>query len=470
MSKKPSSVDKFKFGIDFQELILNFLISDRNGYKAIELIEDSYFGLVSHGIIFRALKTFWKNKKRIPSKELLNEKIRLLYESREFAKLVIEEDKQDISRIVDTLYSKTPKDGDEILTSIISFARYINVKAHIENQDIEDFDKYGDFLNSLQKSIQIGNELDDDLGTFLVAGAKDRINKRALGFEVTPLPWRQLNRTLNAGGVEKGSLIMIMAEQKRFKTGIAINWGRQEMKKRRRGFYVDFENGELAIATRGDQGILTATKREVLEGKLDEKMMRTYRKYKRIGSELVIKRFPAYKTSTKTIQAWLDRIRLQHGIIFDYGIVDYGDLGAATSGRVEDDKRISDFYIDLKNLAIDNNLDYILTLSHVKRDKDTIKRKSTVYLSSDVAKAIDKCRHCDMILGLQENDEEKEAGVMRLEVVDQRDGCQGRVLLKVDISKQLATEFSVSQEEEYYAQLGYDKSGNKPKAEKNNDV
>jgi hypothetical protein len=213
-----------------------------------------------------------------------------------------------------------------------------------------------------------------------------------------------------------------------------------------------------------------ASKKEILSGKLDKKMRKTYRKYKRLGSELAIKRFPAYKTTTKDIQAWLDKQRLMKGIRFDYGIVDYGDLLGATTGRMEDDKRISDAYLDLKNLALDNELDYILTLSHVKRDKETIKRKGSRYLSSDVAKAIDKCRHCDMILGLQESEEEKEGSIMRLEVVDQRDGKEGRVLLWADIDKQLVTEFNVAQVDEYYKAQGYTSEGEKKKPKKVTDI
>lgn len=471
MAKKKNKTQfKFEFGIDFQEAILGFIVSSKIGYKSMEMVQDGYFVLVTHSIIYKALDKFWKDKKRIPSKEILNEKLRQLYNYKEYDRLIRDEDKTDISQIVDRMYSRPVKDEDEIFSSLISFARYTALKNLQEEHDLQDFDSYDSYSTKVAKAINLGSQLNEDKGEFLVSGARDRIYKRGMGLEVKPLPFWQLNRTLNAGGVEKGTVIMIMAEQKRFKTGMAINWGRLELRRKGVGFYVDLENGQLAIATRGDQGMIKASKRQVLEGQFDDKMAKLYRKYKRIGSELVIKRFPAYKTTIHHIKAWLDRLRLEDGLIFNFGIIDYGDLGAATTGRVEDDKRISDFYIDMKNLAQEENLDYILTLSHVKRDKDTLKRKATVYQSADVAKAIDKTRHADMILGLQENDEEKEAGVMRLEVVDQRDGSTGRVMLWVDIEKQSAREFTQREVDEYYKELGKNEDGTNKKAEKDADI
>ena len=142
----------------------------------------------------------------------------------------------------------------------------------------------------------------------------------------------------------------------------------------------------------------------------------------------------------------------------------------AISGKKDDTERISDVYLDLKNLAVENDLDYIITASHVKRDKDTLKRRSTKYMSSDVAKSIDKTRHCDMILGLQENDEEKESGVMRIEIVDQRDGTEGSCLFWIDIAKQYAKEFTKEQVKEYWAETGREDDGKKRKPEKKSDI
>lgn len=471
MKKHGGTTEKFQFGVEFQQAILNFIVQSRDGYRAIEYLEDDYFVLLSHALICKAILTFWRDKKRIPSKAVLNEKLRLMYTRRDF-KSLRDDDKREVAQVVDYIYLEPPKDADEIFQAIITFARYVNVKHHIENQDLDDFNSYEAFSKKIQKAINIGSEASDDIGLALVQGARDRVYTRRLGYEVVPLPYWQLNRALNAGGVEKGSIIMIMARQKRFKTGMLVNWSRYNLSRRKKGFYVDLENGAMMIATREDQSVLKAGKKEIVDGHLDDRLLRTYRKYGRLKAELYIKRFPGgNRTTINHIQAWLDKLRLQFGIVFDYGVIDYPDVMGATTGRQEDDKRISDVYIDLKNLANDNQLDYILTASHTKNDKETKKRASTKYQGEDVAKCTDKVRHCDMVLGLQESDEEKENGVIRLEVIDQRDGVSdARVYLWADVDKQFVKEFTKEEVKALYEQMGYTEEGTKKPSTKVNDI
>lgn len=466
MNKKP----KFQFGIEFQEAILIFVLMDKYGYKAIDYIHEDYFAIPHHGLIFKAIKNFWKRNKRLPSKSVLKEKLRGMFESREFKSIIKDPDKKDIESLVDKTYNSLSKDGDIFLENIINFARYVTLKEHLETADLENFERYSEFSGKIQKAISLGNELDDSKGSFLVAGARDRIHQRALGIQVVPTGWWQLNRTLNGGGLEKHSVIMLMSEEKKFKTGMLINLGKAELGRRKNGFYIDLENGEIAITTRIDQSVIKSNKKSIVQGQHDDRLMKTYRKYKRIRAELIVKRFPAYRTNASHLQAWLDTIQLEYGIKFQYGIIDYPDLMAAISGRIEDEKRISDVYVDLKNLAKDNDLDYLITASHVKRDKETLKRTATKYHTSDVAKCIDKTRHVDLVLGLQQDESEVEAGVLRLEVVAQRDGTNGAILFWLDIENQWAKEFTKEQVQEYRAAMGKDEEGKSKKPVKNSDI
>lgn len=471
--KQKKQINKFEFGLDFQEAILNFVVLSKLGHKVINLIDDTYFTLLHHAIIFKAIKSFWKTKKKIISRVILKENLRNLYRTKEIGNDLLQQDKDDIDSIVDRIYNSEVVDPESILESIIKFSRYVTLKDLQERHNLEDYNSYDDFARKVQKAITIGNDFDDNLGHFLVEGARDRAYERSLGYDNIQTPWWQLNRLINGGSLNKGVVIMLMSKQKRFKTGMMLNWCKAEMGRRRRGFYVDLENGIIAITTRADQSVLKLNKQQVLEGEYDEKMLKTYRKYKRIKSELVIKRFPAYKTSTDDILNWVKRIETEKGIKFNYGVIDYGDLLSSTTGSKEDEKRISDAYIDMKNLASPDqlDLDYLLTASHVKRDKDTQKRAETKYIGEDVAKCVDKIRHCDIILGLQESEEEKEAGVMRVEIVDQRDGVsEGNMMFWVDIEKQLAKEFTHAELKDYNKQSGRDEMGKMKKAEKESDV
>ena len=47
--------DKFEFGEDFQENILQYAVTDNNGYRILTLIKDYYFTLVEHQVVAAAI-------------------------------------------------------------------------------------------------------------------------------------------------------------------------------------------------------------------------------------------------------------------------------------------------------------------------------------------------------------------------------------------------------------------------------
>jgi len=448
---------KFSFGTEFQEAILHYIIYDKNGFKALDLCEDYYFTLIAHHVIAHALKIFYKKKKRIPSKPVLKEVLRDSYNTKKLGEMVLEEDKQEVDRIIERLYNNPLRDADEILENVVKFARYVNVKSDLEDMDPLDYNNYNTFASKIQTSINIGNNFDEDDGTFLV---KDfgirRYNREEDG--KFPTPYWQINNWLTGGGLSPASLVVIASEAKRFKTGFFINLARGYMRMKKKVVIFDFENGEKAFTTRAEQSMMRATQPDLLSGVLDDRLAKVLRKYKRLGAEIVIKRFPAYKTTSNDLQAWMDMIYLKYGIKFDQAIVDYADLMGATSGRTDDDKRISDVYVDLKNLAADprNNLETIWTASHVTRE-GAEKRRKTKYVANDLSKAIDKIRHCDLAIGLQETDEEVEAGVMRAEVMDGRETIRNaHALFWIDIALQNLREFTKAELNEYHTQIGYE--------------
>ena len=439
MSKKLK--EKFAFGIDFQETILQYTVTDRYGYKALNLYQDSYFTLLTHQFIAFCLKRYFKAKKRIPGKVVLKEQLRQLYNHKDYASNLTPELRTEIDNLVDKLYTSLPKDSDDILEECIRFAQYVELKNELENVDINDYTNYSTLHKKIQKAINTGNSLHKKKGLRLIQDVEERLANRTADIELFHSPFWQLNRSQNSGGIKTGALIMFMSEAKRFKTGTMVNFCLACLKRRKKGIYFDLENGQDELATRSDQSLLKATQKELQQGQLDQRLLKQIRKYKRIGAELVIIRMPALTTTCDDLQRVIDDYKLEEGLVFDFGVVDYGDLLGSISGKQDDTERISDAYLDIKNLALVNNWDFVLTASHVKRE--AVKRRNSVYLAGDVAKCIDKIRHLDICIGLQEDEEEIANGVMRWEIVEQRDGPHHFTMwFWVDIERQKLKEFT----------------------------
>lgn len=460
---------KFEFGIDFQELILKYTVTEKKGYKALELYEDGYFGPLEYAVIAFALKKYYKKRKRIPEEPFLRETIRVLYvsSSKALFSALTDEDRAMIDNTLARIYKGMVPDPDTVLEKCINFARYAQFKEEIEKVDINKYDSYAASVEKLNAANSIGNKLEDDYGSSVVGDIQDRVYKRDLVAGINPTPFWQFNRLLNSGGLTIGAVVLIAAQAKRFKTGFLLNICKYLMKRKRRVIYFDFENGQQALTTRSEQAIMSAKQEDITSGDLDEKLLKVLRKYKRLGADVRIKRMVAYSDTTTTMQAFLDKCRHDLGETFTDCVIDFPDLMATTSGVTLEFNRISDAYIDIKNFADHNKFQSTYVASHVKSESK--KRRASRYTQEDLAKCIDKIRHVDCALGLQESDEEIENGVMRLEVIDQRNGMRdGKMLFWVNLEKQTIKEFTKGQVKEYMEQ--WSSVEEKPKKEKVSDL
>lgn len=432
---------KFEFGIDFQELILKYTVTEKKGYKLLELYDDTYFVLTPHAVIAYGLKKYYKKKKRVPEETYLRETLRSLdYSQKDVFENVTDEDRASLDNIITKLYSGTVADATLIVEKCINFARYVKFKEEMEKIDINRYDSYEQSLNKLRDANNIGSTIQEDYGVLVVEGIKERAHKRDQLVVSQPTPFWQFNKLLNSGGTTKGNVILIAAEAKRFKTGFMINVCRYLMRRKRKVIYFDLENGQNALVLRAEQSIIRASQMEVASGELDERLLKVLRKYRRLGAEMMIKRMPAYQTTTDDLQAYLDKVKRDLGLTFTDCVIDFPDLMASLSGTKEDTQRISDAYVDVKNFAELNQFDSTFVASHVTRE--AAKRRGTIYIQNDLAKCIDKMRHVDIALGLQENEEEMQQGVIRMEIMEQRNGGKGRMYFWVNFEKQLMTEFN----------------------------
>ncbi len=449
--KEPEN--KFQFDSAFQQSLLQYTVTDKDGHRALNLYEDHYFSLLEHQIVAHALKDYFKKNKRLPqSRILLNEHLRKIYLTKDFINVLSVEDKSRIKKVIIKMYSRPVKDGDALMEEIIKFAQYIKLKNVVETINLNDYNQYDNFSNRVRKAITVGHEFKASQGTFLITNIHDRQHRRKFQDDIIPTPFRGINKLTNGGGYPIGSVIVIIGPQKEFKTGMLINIGRSLLPLRRKVLYIDLENGQDQIALRFEQSLMNKSKKEILSGVYDEKVSKHFRKFKRLGSEVDIKRMSAYTTTCDHIQTYIDEQYREYGIRYTDLIVDYAALLGAISGNRDDFSRISDAHIDLKNLAERNKYFSTWTANHVVRE--SIKRYATKFKSDDIAKCIDVSRHVDAVYGFNRSEFDKNLGTARLEVIDQRDGVSdGTCLFNVDYNTQRATELSRERADEYWSQV-----------------
>lgn len=445
MSKKVN--EKFQFSTDYQLDLLKFTAQDREGYRALELYEDSYFSLLEHAVIAFTFKNFYKKKRRVPGASILKEELQLVFRRREFVTELSEEDRTTITSIADSLYVGELRDGDEILDRCAKWASYVELKAEIENVNLLDFASHESFSTRISRAINKGDSQRDRPGTFLIKDILTRQFKRQDDSPIVPTPWKQINKLTNAGGYPKGSIVVFLDKPKSLKTYTLMNVVLGYARKRKRIFVADLENGEDELSLRLEQSISNHDKRDVLSGEFDKAIQKVLKRYGKLGIEIYIKRFPAGSTSAD-LQAEMDWAYREHGIRFEVAIIDY--IGLMGSLRPTDDEteRINRAYLDVGNLALKNGLDIVYSANHIKRDAE--KRTSTKYVDTDIAKCMDIVRHAQAIFGLNRNETDMAKGILRMELVVQRDGVPyGRALFHSDPGTQRMVEFTAQERKEY---------------------
>lgn len=446
---------KFEFDVDHQWEIIKYILLDKDGYKALQLVKEDFFSLTEQQLVIHTLKAFFKKKGRVPKNTVnLRYEINRISKTQKYANTLKASDLETLYKQVDKICKGIVKDGSDILDNCKNFAAFTAVKRVIEDFDITNYGGYVDNVKKLQKAITVGDSVENEKGMMLVEGWKQRQVRRKLDPGSIPTPFKQLNRSTNSGGYPKGSLITVIDKGKGGKTSFLVNVGRGYMSQRKRVFVADLENGSYAYATRYDQSLIKTEKEKLLSEDSESRLSKLYRKYSRLGCEVMIHRFPAGTTANQ-ISSFLDGIYSETGMKFEVMIIDYIGLMGANSGQKEDNNRISEAYVDVKNLAEHWGFDVVWSGHHTTREGE--KRRATRYEANDTAKCIDIHRHVDAMLGLNQNSDEKAAGVFRLEVVDQRDGRgDSRVYFWVDIATQRWDEFNKAQVDEYQKQANMD--------------
>lgn len=451
--------DKFEFDIGFQWEILNCILLDPNGYKVLTLVSPEYFDLENQRIIVKATLKYFKKVSRVPvSAAFLNEEIKGLFKTKDYARSFTEIERKKILKKVRGIYKKgkAPRDFEEVLDKCRYFASYVKVKHTLEEIDISDVNKYETHLRKLQDAIRIGNDLENKPGTLLVGSSRIRLVNRHNKSDIIPTPWAPLNHLTNAGGYTKGSIMVILDRPKKGKTTALVNiataYSKNRAFKTNNIIYIDMENGEENISTRFDQCLLGKNKLEILSGEHDAKINKMYRMMKRFKCEIYIVRLPAYST-TNDFQRVLDEAKQEFGLEFKIAVIDYIALMGCLSGKTEDTPRISDAYLDVKNWAKKNDIYHVWTGHHVVRA--AYKRRLTKYQPDDTAKCIDIERHVDAMFGLQQSEEDIKASLVRLEIIEQRDGVPfGRVILKESVKVQRLIPLHPSEQREYNLAFG----------------
>jgi hypothetical protein len=146
-----------------------------------------------------------------------------------------------------------------------------------------------------------------------------------------------------------------------------------------------------------------------------EKIQQRYKKYTRTG-EMKLITYPSDGGSIKDIETELFNLEYYEGFIPDVLVVDYADILKPDSDRMEYRHQLDSTWKSLRGLAQEKS---ILVVTGSQTNRGGMYRDAR---GDDVAEDIRKLAHVTKMISLNQNEKEKEDGIMRIEAMVQREG------------------------------------------------
>lgn len=217
-----------------------------------------------------------------------------------------------------------------------------------------------------------------------------------------------------SGGLAAGEIGIVIAPTGVGKTLVLVNVGYGAMLRGKKVVYATLEIKPRKVARRFDSRITHLSLSEI--GKQPEKVATKLRILEGRGAGLHIKDYTAALVSVPDLRAYLDRLK-SNKFHFDMVIVDHADLMYSPKQYKERRYELSSIVSGLRRLANEFEVP-IWTASQATREAGK-KGKTRLW---DIAEDIGKANWADLAVTISQTEDEKEEGVMWLNVAKNRLG------------------------------------------------
>lgn len=310
-----------EFGIDKQELMISYLLADESIYqRANSIIKTKYF-----------------------DQELQSAMKYILYHAEQFKSLPSSDQIfAETGKRID-VNQKTTQDSSWALSNIEKFCqRQAIVHAVNDSLSFIEDGNYGEVETKVKNALEVS--LEKDLGTDIFVNPRD-LMERIRQNKTVATGWTQFDEVLY-GGLNRGEITIFAAGSGVGKSlvlqNLGLNWfyGTNYQLKNgdTRSFepmnvvYLSFELSEELIARRMYTMIASIPSYEMYK-KMDDLETKVALSAKKGGS-FIVKYMPP-GTNTNQIRAYLKEYEIQHGRKVDALLIDYMDLMAPNSNKID---------------------------------------------------------------------------------------------------------------------------------------
>lgn len=385
------SFDVHDYGVDFQQLVLNVIITDADIFvRCQNILKPEYFqGKHSKAVDY--ILEYANKYSTLPT---------------------IEEIQLKSACTLQKIPELNSDHHQGFLDTIEDFCRHKALEhAVIEGMEFVKKRQYGKVEALVKDAMMVS--LQRDLGTnyFYDPAARNKKLFDAQGTVSTG--WSEIDYKLS-GGFGTGELEIFVAPSGGGKSvalqNITLNFSAKGLN----GVYITLELKEELVSQRMDSMLLQKSKTELLSDLIGNGAAISIRG-KKMGS-IHVKRMPESTTTTHDIKAYLKELQIKTGIKLNYIAVDYLDL--LTSSRIDpSDTFMKDKYVCEELRALAHELDItVITASQLNRSAV----EETTYNHSNIAGGISKIYTADNVIGIFNTEAFRQRGEIQFQFMKTR--------------------------------------------------
>lgn len=418
--------------IDFQNLLLKFLLQTKEGKKYVPMLDNSCFDLSESQVVFDLLAKYINKYKTQPGKENMIE-----YFDKQAKKMNL---KKDVYNVIDAAIRKSYEpfnsDTGQIREEILFFAQYKKTKnLFVEYSDKikegnEVFKKILGEMGTIVKLAEDETGSENNKGGFLLA---DYTTSKAHLPKACPIFLKGINKMTAAKGFHTPQLVVFMGGPKAFKTGLILKMVIELVRDGERVYYADAENGAHSIITRAKQGMMEITREEYYSNEHDEVLTEMVGRFKALGGDLNVDFYPAYTKTLLDVDAELEYLKEQKGWTPTVIVYDSIDHFLPSNNKITE-KRLQIQSVYFEAIRLNNKWGmFAITPSQVRKEAVN---KAVINLK-DFAEDFAKAANCHAAFAICRTEEEMELGLARIVPVVQREGVRydGRNVCTVQIDE-----------------------------------
>lgn len=317
-----------------------------------------------------------------------------------------------------------------IIEQVRKFAQHQSIKISLrESMELLEENKIDDMESMWQKSFIIGKERGAGDESFYFSSFAERNKRRMERPETISTLITNLDILLADGGFNRGELNVFLGLPGSGKS-FALDWiAKAAIVQKKKVIIYTLEMSADRVAGRLDASFSGVEIRELR--KQPTKISKKLKHFKRLyGDSLLIKSYPAKTVTVQTLRSHLLEKKMQ-GFEPDVIIIDYINLLKRNPEHESSYQGLGDVYIEVRSLVQEFKM-WGITAGQSNRAGFEAK----MITMKDIGESFEGAMHSDVIITLNQTEDEKQKGIMRLYLAKNRNELDSKTIpIQTNFSK-----------------------------------